>query len=417
MAVSAAILLAVAAPASGQDPVDVGLGAPVPERPGLFRLGSLYLTPYLRIGTLGIDTNVFYTATDRQTDFIASGGPGLEVVWPLGRQSRLRLDGGLNYLYFARTESQRRLTGYGSALLQLEGVKTRFLIEERYDETFSRPSFEVDARVRQQVEGTRAFLSRRLGERWMLALFGSRSRTRTDDQEYLGTNLGTTLTENRYEATGELRLALTVKTSLVGGGEQTWYRFPNASLRDGDSTVAYGGVRTDETALISGRALVGQMWFRLDTGERERQLVWADVDETWNISYKTKLGGLYRRDLNYSAFATVGGTPTLFNETAEVYFDKILAGNVYLRLFARHIRFISDGAVVIVPPGEGLTIAERDDRVGEAGAELGYQFRSRVRMGVTATYTDRRSSIETFGIEGLLAGFTVHYNPPQPVFR
>jgi len=27
------------------------------------------------------------------------------------------------------------------------------------------------------------------------------------------------------------------------------------------------------------------------------------------------------------------------------------------------------------------------------------------------------SSIQTFGIEGLLAGFTLQYNPPQPTFR
>jgi hypothetical protein len=55
--------------------------------------------------------------------------------------------------------------------------------------------------------------------------------------------------------------------------------------------------------------------------------------------------------------------------------------------------------------------------VREAGAELGYQFRTRVRIGVTATYTTRRSAFETFGVEGLLAGLTVQYNPPQPTFR
>src|SRR4249919_44191 len=95
------------------------------ERPGLFRLGALYLTPYLHIGTLGIDTNVFYTATARQADFTASGGPGLEIVRPFGSESRLRVDGGLDYLYFAKTDSQRRLNGYGSADLDLRGVKTR----------------------------------------------------------------------------------------------------------------------------------------------------------------------------------------------------------------------------------------------------------------------------------------------------
>ena len=66
---------------------------------------------------------------------------------------------------------------------------------------------------------------------------------------------------------------------------------------------------------------------------------------------------------------------------------------------------------------DGIQTAVRDDRVREAGVELGYQFRTRVRVGVTAYYTTRDTTIETFGIEGLLAGLTVQYNPPQPSFR
>jgi hypothetical protein len=66
---------------------------------------------------------------------------------------------------------------------------------------------------------------------------------------------------------------------------------------------------------------------------------------------------------------------------------------------------------------DGIQTAVRDDRVREAGVELGYQFRTRVRVGVTAFYTTREATIETFGVEGLQAGFTVQYNPPQPSFR
>ena len=88
-----------------------------------FEQEPFYLTPYLHIGTLGVDTNVFYSATERQTDFTASGGPGLEIVRPFGRESRFVVDGGLDYLYFAKTESQRRLNGYGSALPRRVGCQ------------------------------------------------------------------------------------------------------------------------------------------------------------------------------------------------------------------------------------------------------------------------------------------------------
>jgi hypothetical protein len=388
---------------------------PIAARPGLFRAGSWYFTPYLQIGSMGIDTNVFYTATERQTDFMASGGPGLEIVRPFGRESRFRLDGGLDYLYFAKTDSQRQLNGYGTGQFDLVGVKTRLFVEEHYRSTYSRPSFEVNDRVQQETEGTRGFLRRNLGERFALALLGSRERMTTDSQDYLGTDLGNTLTEDRYRAGGELRLALSLKTQMVGGGEQEWYRYPRLPERDGESTKAYGGFRTDETALLSGQALVGYQWFRLDRGG-ERNGLYANVDVAWNIAPKTKLGARYLREVDYSAFATTGSTPTNANETVEVYLDKVLARNLYFRLYGRLATLTSDGTITIVTP-DGVETAVRDDRVREAGAEFGYQFRTRVRIGVTATYTTRKSPFETFGIEGLLAGLTVQYNPPQPTFR
>jgi hypothetical protein len=392
------------------------VGEAAGERPGLFRVGTFYFTPYLHIGTLGLDTNVFYTATERQTDFTASGGPGLEIVKPFGRESRLRIDGGLDYIYFAKTESQRQLNGYGTAYLDLWGVKTRLAVEERYERTFSRPNYEVNERVEQENEGTRALLRRDLGDRMRLALFGSRLRRRTESQFYLGTDLGDTLTEDQYEAGGELQLGLSVKTRFVAGGEESWYRYLHLPERDGSSTLAYGGFRTDATALISGFALGGMRWFSLDSGPR-RNVAYADVNATWSISFKTKLGGLYARDIDYSAFATSGATPTNLNERVEVFLEKFLARSVYLRLFARQYRLVSDGDVTLVVPDEGLVRSERDDRVREAGAELGYQFRSRIRAGITVSYTDRVSTIQTFGVEGLLAGFTLQYNPPQPTFR
>jgi hypothetical protein len=392
------------------------IGATEGERPGLFQLGAFYLTPYLHVGTLGVDTNVLYTATDRQTDFTASGGPGLEIVRPFGLESRLRIDGGLDYLYFAKTESQRQLSGYGTAYLDLRGVKTRLTVEERYEQTFSRPNYEVNERVEQENEGTRALLRRDLGDRMRLALFGSRLRTRTESQIYLGTDLGSTLTEDQYEAGAEVQLGLSVKTRFVAGGEEAWYRFPNLPARDGSSTLAYAGFRTDESALIGGFALGGTRWFRLDSGAK-RNVVYADVNATWNISFKTKLGGQYRRDADYSSLAMSGPTPTNLGERVEAFVEKFLTRSVYLRLYARQYRLVSDGDVILVPPEGGLVVAERNDRIREAGGELGYQFRSRIRAGVTVSYSDRVSTIETFGVEGLLAGFTLQYNPPQPTFR
>ena len=51
------------------------------------------------------------------------------------------------------------------ASLDLRGVKTRFVVEERYERNFYRPNYEVNERVEQEKEGTRALLRRDLGDR------------------------------------------------------------------------------------------------------------------------------------------------------------------------------------------------------------------------------------------------------------
>ncbi len=405
-------------PSAAQEPNGSGAEAPAAasKRPGLFRVGTLYLTPYVHLGTLGVDTNVFYSATDRQSDFLASGGPGLEVVRPIGKESQVRLDGAVDYLWYARTESQRRLNGHGSALLDLHGVKSRLSVEETYATSYSRPSYEVNERVQQETEGTRALLTRRLGERVQIAAQGSRARTTTDSTRYLGTDLGRTLTEDRYAAGGEVRVALSIKTQLVAGSELGWHSFPRDPARDGRTALAYGGFRTDSTALISGRALGGVRALRLDVGS-ERQIAYFDVEATWSHSPKTKVGVRGRRDLDYTAFATTGPTPTNVQEVGELYFDKMLSRVIYLRLFGRVGQLTSDGSLILTTPDEGLVVAARSDRIREAGVELGYQFRDHFRVGASATYSRRRSTIETFGVNGLLAGLTIQYNPPQPSFR
>jgi hypothetical protein len=63
---------------------------------------------------------------------------------------------------------------------------------------------------------------------------------------------------------------------------------------------------------------------------------------------------------------------------------------------------------VVLVPG-GATTLQRDDSAREAGADLGYRFPWGLRIGLGATYTDRRSQFADLGLEGLLLGATVTY--------
>jgi hypothetical protein len=148
----------------------------------------------------------------------------------------------------------------------------------------------------------------------------------------------------------------------------------------------------------------------------ERSSFAASVNAAWHVSPKTVLGATYEREIAYSAFQTSGATPTNATDTVEVYLDKVLMSHLYFRLFARLGTLASDGTITIVTE-DGVETAVQDERAREAGLEIGYQFRPRVRIGVRTSYTTRDSPFQTFGVDGLIAGLTVTYNPPQPTLR
>jgi hypothetical protein len=383
------------------------------ERPGLFHLGPFYVTPTIHLKNVGIDTNVLYTPTDRQTDLYGSGGPGLQILLPLGQTGRLYTEGTLDYMYFVRTESQRRLSGDVTTGIDLKGVHTQISGKQIWGRTYGRPSYEVDQRIETDIESSHLDLRRRLFGPLYLRMEGARSRSDIlTEVDYLGVSLRQTLSETRYIVRAGLEYTLTVKTSFVVEGDQQWDRFLYEPTRDADSNRAMAGFRTDSTALLAGRVLVGQRWFRPKVApDVERRLTAVDADVVWNITKRTRIAGGYVRDLAYTAFPTNGPTPTVWTQTYEARIEKDISSRVDFRLFGRLNRFVTDGEITVEVPDQGVVVAVRDDRTRMGGVDLGYRFRSKLRVGVSATYTDRNSTISYFGIDGFIFGFNVNYSP------
>jgi hypothetical protein len=379
----------------------------------MFHIGPVYITPSLRIGTLGLDTNVFYTASDRRTDFTASGGPGLNIVVVPGGAVTFTVDGQVGYLYFLRTEEQRRLDGSGFAKFEGRGARTEVTVQESYRRGFARPNLEVDRRVIQTQEATRGDLRRRLFGRFTIIGGLERSATEVGEGEkFLGVDLHSTLTDHRLSGRVGLEYALTVKTSLVGEAARAIDRFPFAPHRDGRFDYLRGGLRTSSSTFISGSALGGLGWFRLKSSTGSpRSFVTADIDVTWHVSPRTRIGGTYSRGARYSAFDTDNG-PTIRTDMYRGHIEKELVGRrVDVRLTGTITHQISEGAVsLLLTDGERQVIV-RDDTFRMANADLGYHFRGRLRIGLMAGYSSRRSTVADLGIEGLLLGATVDFNP------
>jgi hypothetical protein len=403
-----------AALAQAPTPASIPAAERPPDKPpGLLRLGPFWLNPRLNIGTIGLDSNVFYTATDRRTDLRGSGGPGLEVILPLGGDLALKGDGNLDFLYYVRTPELRRITGGGRGRLEWAGERLLAGAEHGYSMTFGRPGLEVDRRLEQKERRTFGEIRIKAGHRLTFVLEGLLSRREAEEgATYLGADLHRTLTHDMARGFFELGYRLTPKTSLLVETDYQTDRFPLDPRRDADSNRLGGGFRLESRTRLAGRAVAGVRSFRpLAAGTRDVQRFYAQADLTYHFGPRTRLVGGYSQDIQYSAFETTGDTPTVRVETGRLRLEKGLGGRFDVRFAAALTRLVTDGAVRIVPDDGPAFTAVRDDTVREAGAELGYTFRSRLRIGAGATYTERRSTIADLGIEGLLLGGTITFTP------
>jgi hypothetical protein len=381
------------------------------ERPGLLKAGPFYITPQLRLGTIGMDTNVFYTATDRRTDFTASGGPGLEVLLPM-RSSRLLLDGGLSYIYFLRTASQRRLAGGGRGRLEVGGPALLVGAEAGLFRTFERPNFEVDRRVVQDTKTQSADLSLNPAGRFGVRL----SATRRDvdvpaGQPFRGADLTRAFSRREQGAVLNLRYRVTVKTSLVAEADYQQDRFDVDETRDANSERLGGGFQVESQTRLSGRVVGGARRMRFPNLDRELTAPYAVAELTYHVGPRTRLGVSYGYDVVYTAFQTVEGTPTLRLQRYGARLEKGLVGRMDIILTGAYSTIRTDGTVrVILDQGQTASV-RRDDSAWQGGADLGYRFPWGLRLGLGATYTDRRSTFADLGLEGLLLGATVTYTP------
>lgn len=377
-----------------------------------FSLGAVSVYPYLRINQLGLDTNVFYTPSDRQTDFFASGGPGLTLTLPVGGPFRVVGDGYLDYVFFARTEAQRRLGGQGLGRLEYAGGSARGGVERVFRRTWSR-SLEVDERLLVDEWRTSAFVT--------LGAEGARLRLRPrfdgisysypDDPRYLGNRVGRNLSRDTMRLWLGAALRLSAKTSLLLEADYQTERFGEAPLRDLDSNRVGGGFAIASRTRLSGRAVGGIRLFNpktpFFTGEDRRP--YAEIDVDWAFGPRTSLGLGYHSDAQLSGFEA---NSVYYSQDVPVHLDRALTAKVDVRLFGRYRTLETPGKVAAVGPDGPPVVAVRQDKYWEGGADLGYTIKGRLRIGGTVSYSQRNSNFSDFGIDGVLFGATIRYNPP-----
>lgn len=377
------------------------------RRRGLFRLGPLYVTPTLRVGQIGYDSNVFYSATERTGDFVARGGPGLELLLPVGSTVDIGARGGVDILYFAKVESERRATWNGLGFLRFSGSRTRAELTGGYEETFRRPDFEIDDRVFEATRRADVSVERRLGRNRLRAGFSAQRLGVERDQVSDADDLARNLNRTTYRGRLGFGIGLTPKTSLIVEADHQVDDFLLNPSRDTSSNRLYGGFEIASLTRLSGSALAGARVLRQQATASERWFPYIDVDLRYRFGPRTAIALFVRRDQRFSAFSATTGTQTSKQSTNELALGRQLWGPVEIRLFGGLRQLQTDGAIAQTD----ATAAVREDDEWYGGANLGVRFRDWFRVGVEARYSDRNSNFSDFGVEGLIVGVTVSAVP------
>jgi len=416
------LLVLVAAPAFAQNPPP--LPGPTPEadptRPGQVKIGPFYLEPQIRIGTITYDTNVFYTSTERTDDVYGSIGPALDLTLPVKGDLELYGTGYASYVYYFDTPELRKWTGGAGGGLRYDPPGLRFVADYLWNRRFERPDLEVDRRLTSD-EGTLKGELRIKGyerdRRFGLTLRGHARKIAYDEnQDFLGNDPARNLNRDEYLAVAEIDARLTAKTTFLFGGDYQQDRFAEATGRDADSNRAYVGFNLASQTRLGGRAVGGARFFRLKNPvepiqTRDKTSPYWNVALYWIFSERTRFEVGYTDDINFSAFSVIGDTPTRSDRRAYANFYKALWGASDLRLWARYTFFRTDGTVIVLPGDGSPQAGIREDEGWEGGANLGYTFRRRLRLGVGVEYTRRSSTFDDLGLNGALVGFTVSYTP------
>lgn len=367
------------------------------------------MSPTLRIGELAVDTNVFYER-ERRTDFLASGGPGIDIAVGFLDHWRVSVYGEGTYFYFHRNEQLRRWGGSGAARLDWRTEGTGAGVVAHLSDSFSRPSFEVDARINQRRDSFSAYFDRNLGL-ITLSLDATYGRTRVGaGQEFRGADLQRALSQDEVSGRARASFRLTPVTALLTEAELSVHELPLAEARNYNRQRFGVGIATD--GLFKGEALGGFSRTTLDAGGRSASAPYFRVSLAQNLGTRIVLTERVDLEQTLSAFATDGEVPTFNRLSAGVTLQYSFLRRFSLRLAGGIDKIESLGLVEIVGDDGRPRRVKRDDTAYTGDVDLGIQL-GEARLSGFARYTTRESLFfSDFGIDGFQVGARLSYRPP-----
>jgi hypothetical protein len=393
-------------------------GAEGRKKPGRYQLGPLYVTPRLTLRNAGIDTNVFQTLQDPIRDAVVVLSPRVDGVLPVGRRLRITGLGFIEEYYFHRQGDEGSTDFYGEGEAELELGPLTLLGGGGGGQFTQRFSIDVDDRLKRQEKRAHAGATWRLTRRFSMSGKASGEVVTFAPGEFRnGGDVKEAMDRNTVTATGQLRFALTNRTTLLVSGDALEDRFFSQPATLPPVRRSYrlvGGFEFAERAVVSGHLLAGVRDFpgTLDQGSPPYRGPVVDADLTLPLGGVGRVHFLGLRDVRYASSLVDIGTLRYRNAFVLTSFRGETLFDLPLGLIALTGAGYEDARYLLpYPYPTPSNLAGRRDHRWTADLGLVRQFGEQVRIGGHVSWARRVSSLPNFSYEGWRYGLTAEIVP------
>lgn len=380
-------VVAVAAPAFAQG-TSQGPERNAAVRDGArLRLGPFYFNPSLNIDNIGIDDNVFLDPEtgEPRSDFGFSMTPRLGTQLPLASRALLSFNVAPQVQYYQEYKEAQSVFHNVSSRADLFLGRVGAFGTAAVRIGRQRPNNEIDTRPSHRRVSFEGGLGYTPLPKLTFEAAAFRNTTAFDaDEAFGGTRLKDTLDEETDGVRAAIRQDLTPKTSVQVQATSARTRFAFSPIRDSQTYRVAPGVKFALTALISGSAHVGYMWFEPENAALPAfSGVSADLDLSYTLLEATRFTVTWSRDLAYS-----------YEARQPYYVVNGLGGRIRRQIAGRVDAILaytqSESSYTAIAPLE--SDVQRLDITRVYSADLGARLTRRSRVGLRYTQSDRRSN-------------------------
>ena len=364
-----------------------------------FHFGVIALDPRFAVTSLGVDTNVFNSGFNEQSDFTFGVKPGTDMFLRTGR-GLLTVRGNLEYVHFAEFESERSVNTDVLGRYEFRFNRFRPYASASWLDTKERPGYEIDARARHYEADYHAGGDLRVASKSTARVdFGHLDYSFAGDEVFNGRPLNEQLNRTLRALEVSWRQRLTALTTWIVRVSRESARFEFEDLRNSDSFRLSSGFELGRFALIRGSAFVG---FRSLTPEDggilpEFSGVTADVDVSYTAPTQTRLGAAIDRDIQYS-----------YEDRTPYYVQTGWTATLTQRITGRWDFQLSGGRDRLAYQSLVLLNA-RTDSIGRFGGGVGYTLGEETRVSFDVASHYRRSILPGYEYGSIRAGISVNY--------